>query len=58
MTNRFSQFGHWCARTLARTWFLMTESDPPEPPKPGIRVFGPAKPRTPHAEAVTPRKDA
>ncbi|WP_156684112.1 hypothetical protein [Pseudomonas sp. GV071] len=33
-----------CWRALKRTWFLITESDPPEKPKPGIRVFGPAPP--------------
>lgn len=56
MTNRLTRIGHWCSRTLSRTWFLITESDPPEPPKPGIRIFGRVKPGPTVAEQLPPRR--
>lgn len=56
MNTRLMSIGQWCSRTLARTWFLITESDPPEPPKPGIRIFGRVKPEPPVAEPLPPRR--
>jgi hypothetical protein len=43
-----------CAHVLARTWFFITESDPPENPKPGIRIFARSQPRAPSAPAEPP----
>lgn len=56
MPNRLTKIAHWCSRTLSRTWFLITESDPPEPPKPGIRIFGRVKPGPTVAEPLPPRR--
>ncbi len=43
MKNTLFAAARWCGKVLARSWFLITESDPPEKPKQGIRVFGPGK---------------
>jgi hypothetical protein len=41
-------------QVLKRTWFFITESDPPEKPKGGIRIFARSKPRPPSATAEPP----
>lgn len=50
MKNALWAAGQWCSRVLARTWFLITESDPPEKRKKGIRVFGPRTRRAPEGD--------
>ncbi|WP_271195566.1 hypothetical protein [Pseudomonas turukhanskensis] len=41
-------------QVLRRVWFFITESDPPEKPKAGIRIFSRAKPRAPRATSEPP----
>lgn len=47
MKNALAVAAKWCGRVLARTWFFISESDPPEKPKQGLRIFGPAQRREP-----------
>ncbi|MGY4532034.1 hypothetical protein ACVW0Y_001150 [Pseudomonas sp. TE3786] len=56
MTTTVVALASGCRRALKRVWFLIPESDPPEKPKTGIRIFGPAPPRTTGVEAPPARQ--
>jgi len=57
MKTTLTAAARWCGRVLARTWFFISESDPPEKPKPGLRIFGPRPRREPPQDTASPPED-